>query len=131
MVSVPKSLWKCITLVYNFLQKVSYNQTCLYDHLYTTTTRLRRPMLSPPKLVSIQSLMNKAITCLTRPATTFFVPKMKKKNLSKQPLQNFIQRRNGKQCIKNKCLSDYIYSTATLYCKVCLMFVKTGHFHLR
>ena len=29
---------------------------------------------------------------------------------------------------KNKCLSDNIYSTATLKCNVCLMSIKTGQF---
>ena len=47
-----------------------------------TTTRLRRPMLSPPKPISIQSLLYKMTTCLTQPATIFFVSQMKK-NLSK------------------------------------------------
>ena len=65
---------------------------------HKTTTRLRRPVLSSPKPIPIQSLLYKTTTCLTRPATTFFVSKMKK----------------WKQCLKNKCLSDYIYSIATL-----------------
>ena len=86
-----------------------YGQICLYNHLYKTTTHLRWPMLSPPKPIPIQSLLYKMTTCLA----TFFVPQMKK-NLSKKPLQSFIQQRNGKQCIKNKCLPDYIYSIATL-----------------
>ena len=34
----------------------------------------------------------------------------------------------SQQCIKNKRLSDYIYSIATLQCKVCLMPIKTGKF---
>ena len=38
----------------------------------------------------------------------FFVPQLKKKSYLKQPLQNVILQRNGKQCIKNKCLSGYI-----------------------
>ena len=50
-------------------------------------------------------------TCLTQPTTTCFVPQMKKTYL-KQSLQNFIQERNGKQCIKDKRLSDYIYLIA-------------------
>ena len=32
------------------------------------------------------------------------------------------------QCIKNKRLSDYIYSTAILECKICVMSIKTGQF---
>ena len=57
-----------------------------------------------------------------QPATTFFDSQMKKTCL-KQKLQNFIQRKNAKkkQCIKNKCLSDNIYSIANLQRKVCLM----------
>ena len=39
---------------------------------------------------------------------SFLYPKQKKTCL-KQLLQNFIQQRNGKQCIKNKRLSNYIY----------------------
>ena len=76
-----------------------YSQTCLYDYLYKTTTRLRRPMMSPPRPIPIECLLYKTTTCLTRPATTFFVPQMKKTCL-KQPPQNF--------------LSDYISSIATL-----------------
>ena len=38
----------------------------------------------------------------------FFCPPNEKKTCLKQPLQNFIQQRNGKQWI-NKCLSCYIY----------------------
>ena len=81
------------------------------------TTRLRQPILSPPKAIPVQSLLYKTTTCITWPAATFFVPQLKKTCL-KQLLQNFIQQRNGKQCIKNKCLSDFIYSLwlYLLYC---------------
>ena len=52
-----------------------------------------------------------------QPATNFLTPKWKKTCL-KQQLQNFIQQRNAKkhkeQFIKNKRLSDYIYSIANL-----------------
>ena len=41
-------------------------------------------MLSLPKRILIQSILYKTTTCLTRPATTFFVPQMKKR-----PLQTF------------------------------------------
>ena len=57
-------------------------QTCLNDQLHKATTRLSRPVLSPPKQIPLQSLLYKTTTCLTRPATTFFVSQMKK-NLSK------------------------------------------------
>ena len=53
-----------------------------------------------------------------------------KNNCLKQPVQNFIQQQNGKQCIKNKCPSYYIYSIATSQCKYCLIFIKTDLFHL-
>ena len=39
-----------------------------------------------------------------------------------------MRNKHKEQCIKNKCLSDYIYSIATLYCKVCLMSAKAGQF---
>ena len=52
--------------------------TCSNNHLYKTTTHLRQPMLSLPKEIPIQSLLYKTTTCLTRPATTFFVSQMKK-----------------------------------------------------
>ena len=96
---------------------------------YKTTTCLRRPILSPSKPIPIQSLLYKTTTCLTQPATTF-VSQMKKRTCLKQPLQNFILQRKWKQCIKNNCLSNYNYSTVTLKCKLCLMFVKTEPLHL-
>ena len=73
-----------------------YSQTCSNDHIYNKTTRLRRPMLSPPKQIPLQLLLYKTTTCLTRPETTFFVFQMKKTCL-KQPLQNFTDQRNVKQ----------------------------------
>ena len=53
-------------------------------------------MLSPSKEVLMQSLLYKATTYPIQPATTIFVSQMKKTCL-KQPLQNFIQRKNGEQ----------------------------------
>ena len=66
---------------------VIYSQTCSNEYLYKTTTCLRRPMMSSPKPIPMQSLLYKTTTCLTSPATTLFVPEMKKICL-KQPLQN-------------------------------------------
>ena len=65
-------------------------------------------------------------------AATFFDSQMKK-TCQKQELHSFIQQRNTKkkhkeQCIKNKRLSDYIYSIANLQRKVCLMSTKAGQF---
>ena len=67
--------------------------------------------------IPMQLLLCKTFTCLTRPATTFFVSQMKKTCL-KQPLKTLsreeMQNTHMEQCIKNKPLSDYIYSIATL-----------------
>ena len=56
-----------------------YNKTCSDDQLCKTTTHLRQPMLNPPKQIPLQSLLCKTTTCLTWPATTFWVPNEKKK----------------------------------------------------
>ena len=65
----------------------------------------------PPKQILIQSLLNKTTTCLTRPATSFFVSQMKK-NLPKTTTTKFYpakkwERNIRQQCLKNKRLSDY------------------------
>ena len=44
----------------------------------------------------------------------FVCPPNQQQQTLKQPLQNFIQSINGKQCIKSERLSNYIYSIATL-----------------
>ena len=95
----------------NFCITLYYTQTCPNNHHYKTTTCLSPPMLSPPKQIPIKSLLYKMTTCLTKPATNFFVPQMNKNNCLKQLLQNFIQRRNVKQCIKNMPFWLYL-----LYC---------------
>ena len=52
-------------------------------------------------------------TCLTQPATTFFCLSNEKKACLKQPQKVLsseeMQNKLKEQCIKNKCLSDYIY----------------------
>ena len=69
-------MWQDIK-IWSQLKVIS--QTCSNDHLYKTTTHLRRPMLSPPNQILIQSLLYKTNTCLTRPSTTFFcLPNEKK-----------------------------------------------------
>ena len=100
-----------------------YSQACSNDHLYKTTTRIRRTMLSTPKQTAIQSLLYRATSCLTRPSTTIFVSQMKK-NLSKTTTTKFYPGKKWEtnireQCIKNKRLWLY-YSSATLQCQVCL-----------
>ena len=56
-------------------------------------------------------------TCLTQLVTTFLSSKWKKTCL-KEPLKTLsgeeIWNKHKEQCLKNKCLSDYIYFTATL-----------------
>ena len=54
-----------------------YSQTCSNDHLCKKTTCLRWPMLSLPKQILVQLLLYKTTTCLTQPATTFFVSQRK------------------------------------------------------
>ena len=73
-------------------------------------------MLSPPKEISVQLLLYK--TCLMQPATSFFASQMKK-NLSKTTTAKLYPAKECKkklkeQRIKNKRLSDYIYSIANL-----------------
>ena len=103
-----------VFVLFDIEQSWLYSQTCSNDHLYKTTTRLRRPMLSSPKQIPIQLLLYKTTTCLTRPATSFLVSQMKK-NLSKTTAIKFDPAKKWEtnirqQCIKNKRLSHYIYS---------------------
>ena len=55
-----------------------YSQTYSKYQLYKTTTSLRRPMLSPPKQIPMQSWLYKTTNCPTQPATIFFVYQTKK-----------------------------------------------------
>ena len=89
-----------------------YSQTCSNDHLFKITTLLRRPVLSPPKQIPIQSLLRKTTTWLMRPAATFFVSQMETATKKLYPMKKY--KTNKEQCIKNKHPSDYIYSIATL-----------------
>ena len=73
-----------------------------------TTSSERLPILSPPKQILIQSLLYKTTACLMRTATTFFDFQMKKKACLKQPLQNFIQRRNARKNIRNNAWKIFI-----------------------
>ena len=79
----------------NSINLKHYSQTCSNNHHCKTTTCLKRPMLSPPRQIPVQSLFYKTTTLPTRPAATFFDSQIKKR--LKQPLQNLIQRRNAKQ----------------------------------
>ena len=102
---------------YDFQLKSNYSQTCSNDHLYKMTSLLRQPPLSLQKQIPIQSLMCKTTTCLTT-SDHFFVSQMDK-NLSKTTTAKFYpsnkwERNIRQQGIKNKCLSDYSYSIATL-----------------
>ena len=96
----------------NFLNVFSYySQTYSNNHLYKTKTHLRWPTLSLPNQIPIQSLLYRKTTCLTWTATTFFISKMKK-NLSKTTNTKFYPAKAT--MLKNKRLSDYSYSVATL-----------------
>ena len=81
---------------------VIYSQTCSNNHLYKTTTRLGRPMLTPPKPIPMESLLYKTTTCLTQPATTLFVPEMKK---PKTTTAKLYPPKKWEE-MHNKCLSD-------------------------
>ena len=75
LLSIPIST---TSRIYDVMTRYVVQSTCSNGHLYKATARLRRPMLSPPKQIPIQSLLYKTTTCLTRPATTFFVSQIKK-----------------------------------------------------
>ena len=94
-----------------------YSQPCSDDNFCNTTTCLRRPRLSPPKRIPIQSLLYKTATCLTQPATTFFVSQMKK-SLSKTTTNKLYPTKKCKrkeQCIKNKRLYLFIFTLLLLF----------------
>ena len=62
------------------------------------------------------------ITCLMQPATTFFFCLQNEKKLSKTTTRKLYPAKKWEtnirqQCIKNKRLSDYIYSSTTLCSK--------------
>ena len=89
-ISLLIPLWKFVDItqvknhkeenkLYYFSNILCYCQTCSNDHLYNTTTRLRRLMLNLAKQIPIQSLLYRTTTCLTRPATTFLISQTKKK----------------------------------------------------
>ena len=56
----------------------------------------------------------------------FFCPP-NEKNLSKTATAKLYPANKMEAMHKNKPLSGYIYSITTLQCKLCLIFVKTGH----
>ena len=76
------------------------HQTCSDDHPCKTTTRLRLPMPSPPQRIPAQSLLYKTTACLTRPATTFFVPQMRK-SLSKTTTIELVPAKKWETNIRN------------------------------
>ena len=96
-----------------------------------TITSIRRPMLSPPMQIPIQSLLYKTTTCPTRPATNFLSLKWKKDLFERTttklyPAKKWETETNMRQqCIKNKGLSDCVYCITTLWCKMYLMFIKS------
>ena len=107
---------------------LNYSQTCSNHHLYKTTIRLRRPMLSLPKQIPIQSLLYKTTTCLTRPATTLFVSQMKKtcrkqkKNLSKTTITKFYP---AKKWEKHKATMHKKMTSLLLYLLYCYFIMQS------
>ena len=77
-------------------------------------------------------MMEPRILWSYRPGTSFFVSQTKKSlpktTTKKLYLAKKVRNRDKEQCMKNKRLSGYIYSLATLQCKVCLMCTKAGQF---
>ena len=70
-----KYLMFCLNWIKSGINQILF--CCTVKPAYTSTS-IRRPMLSPPNLIPMQSLLYKTTTCLTLPATTVFVPQMKK-----------------------------------------------------
>ena len=89
------------------LDPILYSQTCSNDHLYKMTTDLRQPMLSLPKQIPIQSLLQKMTTCLTQPATTFFLSQMKK-NLSITTTTKLYLAKKWETNIRQQCIILYL-----------------------
>ena len=67
------------------------------------TTSVKRPMLTPSKQIFVQSL-------LSNTTSNHFFDSQMKKTLSNKGMR----KKHKEQCIKNKRLSDYIYSIANL-----------------
>ena len=105
---IPNCLDFCI-------RRPNYSQTCSNDHLYKLTTHLRQPTLSPPKQIPIQSLLYKTTTCLTWPATTFFVSQVKI-NLSEITTTKFYPAKKWETSIKQQYIKIKRLSLYLLYC---------------
>ena len=90
-----------------------YSQTCSNNHLYKTTTRLRRPVLSPPQQIPIELLLYNMTTCLKQPATTFCLPS--EKNLSKTTTTKLYLAKKWKTNIRQQCIKANVslYSSTT------------------
>ena len=86
------------------------------DHCYKMTTHLRQPVLGLPEQIPIQSLLFKTTTCLTRPATTFFVSQMEK-NLSKTTTTKLYPASKWETNIRQHCIktSLIIFTLVLLY----------------
>ena len=55
-------IWKIYIAKYVSFDSI-YSQISSNDHLYKTTTRLRQPVLSPPKQIPIESLLYETTSC--------------------------------------------------------------------
>ena len=98
-----------------------YSQTCSNNHLYKTTTRLRRPLLSQPKQILMQLLLYKMTTCLTQSATTFFVSQMKK-YLPKTTATKLHKAQKREINLEQQCIKNlWLYLRYCSFIKLCLM----------
>ena len=84
-----------MSLLFKLLLCMIYCQMCPNDHHYKRTTCLRRPTLSLPKPIPIQSFLYKTTTFLTQLVTTFLAPKWKT-NLPKTITLNLQQTKKCK-----------------------------------
>ena len=110
------------TDTYNPAKKIYVNKIenrITVKHVQTITS-IRRPILSPPKQIPIQSLLYKTTTYQMRPATTFFVSQMKR-NLSKTTTLKFYLAKKWEINIRQQVLFCFCLM-------FCLMSIKTGQF---
>ena len=90
-----------------------------------TTISVKRPMMNLPKHIPVKALLFNA-------TSNHFFDSHMIKNFSKTTTTKLYPakecKKHKEKFIKNKHLSDYIYSIANLYRKVCLMPTKAGEF---
>ena len=82
------------------------------------TTHLRWPLLSLPKQIPLELLLYKMKTVYCDQWPLFLSPKWKQKQPKTTTTKLYLTKKEEtnirQECIKNKHLFDYIYSSATL-----------------